>query len=45
MEAPKKYIAEPIQPQNTKINYQNPIAAPFAKLVDNESKNFMLELK
>lgn len=35
METPKKYIAEPIEPDNIKIVYDNPIAAPFAKLVDN----------
>jgi hypothetical protein len=35
METPKKYIAEPIEPENIKINYENPIAGPFAKLIDN----------
>lgn len=35
IETPKKYIAEPIEPENIKINYDNPIAAPFTKLVDN----------
>jgi hypothetical protein len=46
METPKKYIAEPIEPDNIKINYENnPIAAPFTKLIDNESKGFMMELR
>lgn len=42
---PKEYIVKLSEPNQIAIEYETKNSAPFAKLIDNESKAFINELK
>ena len=42
---PKEYIVKLTEPSQISIEYESKNSAPFAKLIDNESKAFVNELK
>lgn len=44
-EPPAQYVVKLEEPEPIQINYEGPLNAPWAQLVDNESKGFMNDLK
>lgn len=42
---PANYVIKLKEPDSLAISYEGPLNAPFAELVDNESKGFMNDLK